>query len=195
MILCEQMWRMAKRSRFGCHVSLPNLAARQIAEHELTGHGVYRSWCRFCSASIGSSARSRFSRGRRVCPKVASTGESFGCNRRDSLSILCVKWRNSSTRCLAATVVVRKSTSNCASSYLTAFIARLKFKRILSRSDTARSLLSLIERVSNNLLGVALVLVTSPESDHAADCLAKVSGRKNQSTHKNLEKSGGAATR
>ena len=87
------------------------------------------------------------------------------------------QWRNSPTGCLAATVVVRKSTSNYASSYLTAFIASLKFKRILLRTDTARSLLSLIKRVSNNLLGVDLVLLTSPESDHAADCLAKVSGR------------------
>ena len=47
----------------------PEHGARQIAKHELTGHGVYRSWCRFCSASIGSSARSSFPRGRRVTQK------------------------------------------------------------------------------------------------------------------------------
>ena len=36
---------------------VPNLplepSARQIAEHELTGHAVYRSWCRHCVASKG----------------------------------------------------------------------------------------------------------------------------------------------
>ena len=28
----------------------PQPSARQIAEHELTGHAVYRSWCRHCVA-------------------------------------------------------------------------------------------------------------------------------------------------
>ena len=31
----------------------PEPSARQIAEHELTGHAVYRSWCRNCVASKG----------------------------------------------------------------------------------------------------------------------------------------------
>ena len=31
----------------------PQPSARQIAEHELTGHAVYRSWCRHCVASKG----------------------------------------------------------------------------------------------------------------------------------------------
>ena len=31
----------------------PEPSARQIAEHELMGHAVYRSWCRHCVASKG----------------------------------------------------------------------------------------------------------------------------------------------
>ena len=31
----------------------PGPSARQIAEHELTGHAVHRSWCRHCVASKG----------------------------------------------------------------------------------------------------------------------------------------------
>ena len=58
-----------------------------------------------------------------------------------------------------------------------AFIASLGSKRILVRSDIQRSLLSSIERVSNNLLGVELVLVPSPEGDHAANGLAEVGVR------------------
>ena len=46
---------------------------------------------------------------------------------------------------------------------MTAFIKNLGFKRVLVRSDTERSLLSLIERVTCNLTGVELVLMTSPE--------------------------------
>ena len=65
----------------------------------------------------------------------------------DVLPILCVKCRNCSTRCMGATVVDRKGASDYASSFLTAFIKSLGFKRILVRSDNERSLLSLIERV------------------------------------------------
>ena len=45
------------------------------------------------------------------------------------------------------------------------------------RSDNERSLLSLIERVTSNLTGVELVLMTSPEGDHAANGLAEVGVR------------------
>ena len=64
-----------------------------------------------------------------------------------------------------------------ASSFLTAFIKSLGFKRILVRSDNERSLLSLIERVTCNLTGVELVLMTSPEGDHQANGLAEVGVR------------------
>ena len=45
------------------------------------------------------------------------------------------------------------------------------------KSDTERSLLSLIERVMNNLTGVESVQMTSPESDHAANGFAEVGVR------------------
>ena len=45
------------------------------------------------------------------------------------------------------------------------------------RSDNERSLLSLIERVMNNLTGVELVQMPSPEGDHAANGLAEVGVR------------------
>ena len=45
------------------------------------------------------------------------------------------------------------------------------------RSDTERSLLSLIERVTCNLTGVELVMMTSPEGDHQANGLAEVGVR------------------
>ena len=71
----------------------------------------------------------------------------------------------------------RKGASDYASSFLTAFIKSLGFKRILVRSDNERSLLSLIERVTCNLTGVELVLMTSPEGDHQANGLAEVGVR------------------
>ena len=45
------------------------------------------------------------------------------------------------------------------------------------RSDNERSLLRLIERVPHNLPGAELELMTSPESDHAANGLAEVGVR------------------
>ena len=91
----------------------------------------------------------------------------FGRDKEHVLPILCVKCRNSSTGCVGATVVDRKGVSDYASSFLRAFIKSLGFERILVRSDNKRSSSSLIERVTCNLTGVELVLMTSPEGDHA----------------------------
>ena len=74
-------------------------------------------------------------------------------------------------------LVDRKGASDYASSFLTAFIKSLGFKRMLVRSDNERSLLTLIERVTSNLTGVELLLMTSPEGDHQANGLAGVGVR------------------
>ena len=95
----------------------------------------------------------------------------------EKMPTLSVKCRNSSTGCLDATVVDRKGASDYASSFLTAFIKSLGFKRILVRSDNERSLLSLIERVMNNLSGFEMVQMPSPEGDHVAKGLAEVGVR------------------
>ena len=140
----------------------PEPSARQIAENELTGHAVYRSWCRHCVASKGR-AHGHSSREEGELPEIGIDYGFLGRDREDVLPILCVKCRNSSTGCLGATVVDRMGASDYASSFLTAFIKSLGFKRIPVRSDSERSLLSLIERVMNNLTGVELVQMTSPE--------------------------------
>ena len=144
-----------------CQVFLLNPSARQIAEHELTGHAVYRSWCRQCVASKGRA----HAHSSRVEGELLDIGIDYGFfgGGEDVLPILCVKCRNSSTGCVGAAVVDGKGASDYASSFLTAFIKSLGFKRIQVRSDNERSLLSVIERVMNNLTGVALVQVTSPE--------------------------------
>ena len=154
----------------------PEPSARQIAEHVLTGHAVYRSWCRHCIASRVERMRIPHERMGEL-PEIGIDYGFFGRDREDVLPILCVKCRNSSTGCMGATVVDRKGASDYASSFLTAFIMSLGFKRILVRSDNERSLLSLIERVTCNLTGVELVLTTSPEGDHQANGLAEVGVR------------------
>ena len=110
----------------------------------------------------------------RELPEIGIDYGFFGRDKEDVLPILCVKCRNSSTGCLGATVVDRKGASDYASSFLTAFIKSLGLKRILVRSDNERSLLSFIERVTSNLTGVELVMMTSPEGDHQASGLAEV---------------------
>ena len=102
-------------------------------------------------------------------PEIGIDYGFFGRDKEDVMPILCVNCRNSSTGCVGATVVDRKGASDYASSFLTAFIKSLGFKRILLRSNNKRSLLSLIERVTSNLTGVELVLMTSPEGDHQAN--------------------------
>ena len=110
-------------------------------------------------------------------PEIGIGCGFFGSDREDVLPILCVKCRNSLTGYVGATVVDRKGASDYASSFLTAFIKSLRFKRILVRSDNERSLLSLIERMTCNLMVVELVLMTSPEGGHQANGLAEVGVR------------------
>ena len=156
---------------------LPETCARQIAEHELTGHAVYRSWCRHCVESK-CRAHAHTAREERGLPENGIDYGFFGRDGEDVLPILCVKCRNNSTGCFGATVVDRKGASDYASSFLTACIKSMEFKRILVRSDNERSLLSLIERVTSNLTGVELVLMTSPGGDHAANGLAQMASRR-----------------
>ena len=99
----------------------PEPSTRQIAEHELTGHAVYRSWCRHCVALKGQ-AHAPSSREEGELPEIGIDYGFFGRGGEDVLPILCVKCRNSSTGCLGATVVERKGASHYASSFLTAFI-------------------------------------------------------------------------
>ena len=104
--------------------------ARQIAEHELTGHAVCRSWCRHCVASKGR-AHAHASREEGEVPEIGIDDGFFGRDREDVLSILCVKCRNSTAGRLAATAVDRKGASGYASLHLTAFVPSLGFKWIL----------------------------------------------------------------
>ena len=105
----------------------PEPSARQIAEHELTGHAVCRSWCRHCVASKGR-AHAHSSREEGELPEIGIDYGFFGRDKEDVLPILFVTCRNSSTGCVGATVVDRKGASDCASSFLTAFIKSLGFK-------------------------------------------------------------------
>ena len=70
---------------------VPNLplkpSARQIAE-KLTGHAVYRSWCRHCVASKGR-AHVHASREEGELPEIGIDYGFFGCDKEDVLPILC----------------------------------------------------------------------------------------------------------
>ena len=65
----------------GCQ-TFPEPSARQIAEHELTGHAVYRSWCRHCVASKGR-AHAHSSREEGELPEISIDYGFFG---RDSVA-------------------------------------------------------------------------------------------------------------
>ena len=79
----------------------PEPSARQIAEHELTGHAVCRSWCRHCVASKGR-AHAHSSREEGELPEIGIDYGFFGRDKEDVLPILCVKCRNSSSGCVGS---------------------------------------------------------------------------------------------
>ena len=58
----------------------PEPSARQIAEHELTGHAVYRSWCRHCIASK-SRAHAHSSRKDGELPEIGIDYGSFSTEK------------------------------------------------------------------------------------------------------------------
>ena len=68
----------------------PEPSARQIAEHELTGHAVYRSWCRHSAASKGR-AHAHSSREEGELPEIGIDYGFFGRDREDVLPILYVQ--------------------------------------------------------------------------------------------------------
>ena len=90
----------------------PEPSARQIAEHELTGHAVYRSWCRL---ALRRRVESTHTLPQKELPEIGIDYRFFGRGGEDVLPILCVQCRNSSTGCLSATVVDRKGASDYAS--------------------------------------------------------------------------------
>ena len=99
-------------------------------------------------------------------PEIGIDCGFFGRDREDVLPIVCVKCRNSSTGCVG----LREFVPDC--------IHRdFGVQENPGETDNERSLLSLIERVTSNLTGVELVLMTSPDGDHAANGLAEVGFR------------------
>ena len=69
-------------------ILLPEPNVRQIVEHELTGHAVYRSWCRHCVASTGR-ALAHSSREEGELVEIGIDCGFFGRDREDVLPILC----------------------------------------------------------------------------------------------------------
>ena len=65
----------------------PEPGARQIVEHELTGHGVYRRWCLHCVASKGR-AHAHPSREEGELPEIGIDYGFFGRDREDADLVL-----------------------------------------------------------------------------------------------------------
>ena len=105
-------------------------SARPIAEHDLTGPAVYRSWCRHCVASK-ARAHAYASRQEGELPDIGLDYGFFGRDREDASSMLCVKMPKQFNRMLGSD---RKRASNHASSNFTAFVASFGFNWILVRS-------------------------------------------------------------
>ena len=61
----------------------PQPSARQIAEHELTGHAAYRIWCRHCVASKGR-AHAHSSREDGELPEIGIDYTNTVCQVSDS---------------------------------------------------------------------------------------------------------------
>ena len=70
-------------------------------------------------------------------------------------------------------MIPQKGVNEYAVAYLVSWIKSLGHKKVVMRSDNERSLLKLLDVVTQNLPGVEVVPKTSPEGDHQANGFAE----------------------
>ncbi|CAK0894978.1 unnamed protein product, partial [Prorocentrum cordatum] len=152
----------------------------EVEDHESSGHAVYRTWCRHCVAGKGQQH-----------PRLKQTEESLeveacfdygymGRRAEERAPIICA--RETGQGSYAATTVPTKGAAPYAIAYMVGWLKGLGYKKIIFRSDNEHALLKLLDKVSENLMGVECVPRTSPEGDSQANGRAEAAVReiKNQ---------------
>ena len=96
-------------------------------------------------------------------------------DQQKCLPIICGRDRQTGSH--AASFVKSKGRDAYAAAYVTNFVRRLGYKRVVFKSDNEPALLALLKVVIDNLPGVEVVPRNSPEGDHAAHGLADIGVR------------------
>ena len=121
-------------------------SARRIAAHELTGHAVYRSWCRHCVASKGRARAPLPPQKRESCQTWASTMASLVVTEKMWCRSCVANAEGVPTGCLTATVIDKEGCVRICEFVRDSMHCEFwEFKRILVRSDIELSLSRLID--------------------------------------------------
>ena len=124
----------------------PPVPSRQeVAEHEATGHAVFRTWCPACVAGRGVGQQHvRVQRKLEQEVPVIALDYAYLSNpgNRDDVVTLVVA-RDRRTRSLCASALARKGSDKFAIQVIIDFVRHLGWRRIILKSDSEESIMAL----------------------------------------------------
>ena len=117
--------------------------AAEVAEHEATGHVVYRSWCPICIAARGHGQPHRAAPAEddTAVPTIMSDYGFMGQDDGKSLPMLCIKDRR--TKRVAATFLESKGNTPYGVKFFENFLRSTGYKRVINKSDGEPGMVSL----------------------------------------------------
>ena len=150
--------------------------AAEIAEHEATGHVVYRSWCPACCSAKGHGQPHRTApeEDDTAVPTIMSDYGFMGQDDGKCLPILCIKDRR--TKRVAATFLEAKGNTPYGQKFFENFLLSTGYKRVINKSDGEPAMVSLKTKAIESA-GIEGVPQESPVGDHQANGEAEAAVR------------------
>ena len=150
---------------------------RQIEEHELENHAVYRNWCPVCveARAAGSRHRPRTQQEKDERGPTIHADFFYMSTEEDSVPFLALKSGVSGR--LHAVALQSKSPDDYVLKAFARFVEETGHKRVVFMSDNEPALVKLTTMVDEHLKNVEVVHKTCPVGDHAANGSIEVAVR------------------
>ena len=150
---------------------------RQIEEHALENHAVYRSWCPACveGRATGSKHRARTEAEKEERGPTIHADFFYMSTEEDSAPFLALKSGMSGR--LQAIALESKTSNEYVQKAIARFVEETGHKRVVFMSDTEPALVKLKQDAAVKLRNVEVVHRTAPVGDHRANGNAEVAVR------------------
>ena len=150
---------------------------RQVEEHELENHAVYRNWCPVCveARAAGSRHRPRTQQEKDERGPTIHADFFYMSTEEDSVPFLALKSGVSGR--LHAVALQSKSPDDYVLKAFARFVEETGHKRVVFMSDNEPALVKLKTMVDEHLKNVEVVHKTCPVGDHAANGSIEVAVR------------------
>lgn len=150
---------------------------RQIEEHALENHAVYRSWCPACveGRATGSKHRARTEAEKEERGPTIHADFFYMSTEEDSAPFLALKSGMSGR--LQAIALESKTSNEYVQKAIARFVEETGHKRVVFMSDNEPALVKLKQDAAAKLRNVEVVHRTAPVGDHRANGNAEVAVR------------------